>query len=357
MEILLWIGFAQSLFSATLFLLFKKEKSLSNHILSAWLFIIALEFLSTALDQTFGKWHMTNPFLIFNPLIYFYSKSLINPGLKLKWKQLWHVAPYLFVKTEAYIAGIQLNFNDFFTIDASTWFKIIYGSISVLSFIGYSIPSLVIIHRYRINIKNEFSTIDRKITLGWLLFVIIFYMIFMVTSYLLGMIKIFTHSTTYALLITYAFLLVMVYIFSFYGLLQQQIYALGLGLKDDKYKNPRLNHDIINELKEKLTALFNEKKPYLNSDLTVYIVSDQLNISRHTLTEVLNTGLGKNFYQFVNEFRVEEAIRKLKDPGYNKYSIEAIGFECGFNSRSSFYDVFKRHTGRTPSQFKSSLDQ
>ncbi len=120
MEILLWIGFSQSLFSAILFLFVKKDDSLANKILTTWLFIIAFEFLTTGIDISMGKNHLTNPFLIFNPLIYFYSKSLINPGLKLRWWQLWHIIPYLFVKIGAYISDIQFTPEEFFTIDAST---------------------------------------------------------------------------------------------------------------------------------------------------------------------------------------------------------------------------------------------
>ena len=225
MEVLLWIGFAQALFSGILFVFVKKDNSLSNKILTAWLFIIAFEFLTTGIDISLGRNHLTNPFLIFNPLIYFYSKSLINPNYKLKWWQIWHVIPYLFIKTGAYISHIPLSPSDFFAIDGSTWFKMTYGVISVISFIGYSVTSLINVHRHRINLKNEFSTIDRKITLGWLLFVIIFYMTFMSIAYILGIVNIIIRISTYAQVVTFAFLLALIYIFSFYGLLQGQIYA------------------------------------------------------------------------------------------------------------------------------------
>jgi len=353
MEILLWIGFAQSLFSATLFLLVKKEKSLSNHILSAWLFIFALEFLTTGIDLSRGANYMTNPFLIFNPLLYFYSYSLINPGSKLKWHQLWHIVPYLFIKIGAYLEGIQLDYDDFFIINRDTWFNFAFGLVSTLSFIGYSTVSLVLVHRYRINLKNEFSTISGKITLGWLLFVIILYMTFMMIAYILGLIKYMSSIETYAVLVTYSFLVGLVYIFSFYGLLQQQIYSHRSEYQTDKYKNPRLTGKTIDKEINKLETYFRKEKPYLDSELSIYMVSAKLNISRHTLTEVLNSGLGKNFYQYVNEYRVNEVKQKLKDPAYDKYSIDAVGFECGFNSKSSFYAVFKQYTGQTPSGFRS----
>lgn len=354
MEVLLWIGFSQSLFSGIILIFVKRDNGLSNKILTAWLFIIGLEFLTTGIDISTGMNHLTNPYLIFNPLIYFYSKSLINPNYKLKWWQIWHIIPYIFIKVGAYISGIQLLPNDFFVIDSSTWFKMSYGAISVISFIGYSIPSLVNVHRHRINLKNEFSTIDRKITLGWLLFVIIFYMSFMSIAYVLGIVNVVTRIATYSQLVTFSFILMLVYIFSFYGLLQEQIYLQDERASQDIYKNPRLTAHEKQEIRKALEHYFATEKPYLISELTIHHVSNQLHISRHTLTELLNTEIGKNFYQFVNDYRVQEVKSKLAATEFAHFSIDAIGFECGFNSKSSFYAVFKNATGMTPSQYKLS---
>jgi AraC-like DNA-binding protein len=60
----------------------------------------------------------------------------------------------------------------------------------------------------------------------------------------------------------------------------------------------------------------------------------------------------KNFYQFVNEYRVEAVKKMLANPRRKNISIEAIGFDCGFNSKSTFFSVFKSITGMTPAQFK-----
>jgi AraC-like DNA-binding protein len=354
MQILLWIGVAQSLFSAMLFFFVKKEKSLSNQILSTWLVIFAIEFLTIALDRTLGYHHLTNPFLIFNPLLYFYTRSLIQPGLKLKWYQLWHVLPYLFVKLGAYWYDVELDYTILFNINQETWFNFVFGLISIASFLGYTTTSLVLVHRYRVNLQNEFSTISSKITLGWLLVMIIFYMTIILVAYMLGLIRFITHVETFPEVVTYAFLLLLVYVFSFYGLLQDQLYVVFSNNHTDQYKNPRLNAAALSSAVGKLEFYFQNEKPYLDSELTIYTLSDQLNLSRHDLTEVLNNGIGKNFYQFVNGYRVEEVKQKLKDRKFNHYSIDAIGYECGFKSKSSFYEVFKNYTGLTPTQYRSS---
>jgi len=79
-----------------------------------------------------------------------------------------------------------------------------------------------------------------------------------------------------------------------------------------------------------------------------------LKIPKYQLTEVLNSDIGKSFFHFVNFYRVDAVKQMLADPK-NKYSIEAIGYECGFSSKSSFYTVFKNMTGETPVSFRNSI--
>ena len=359
MEVLAWVGFSQSLFSGLIMLFVKKDQSTSNRLLTAWFFISAVEFLRVGVDSLYGSVHLSNPFLIFNPLIYFYSKSLINPDTRLKRYQLIHVLPYFILTIGAYILNIRFTNIHFFSIDNSTWFKIIFGLTSIVSFVGYSVPTLINIHRYRINLKNEYSTLDRQITLGWLLFVIIFYMSFMIVAYTLGIIHILTHEYMYSILVTFSILMSLIYIFSFYGLLQERIYpvsANGDESKPELYKNPRLEPEEKQKIKQTLENYFIKEKPYLDPRLTITMVSKKLDIPRHKLTEVLNTVIGKNFYRFVNEYRVEEVKRMLSSSAFNHYSIEAIGYECGFNSKSAFFSVFKDLTGMTPAQFKRRVE-
>ena len=80
----------------------------------------------------------------------------------------------------------------------------------------------------------------------------------------------------------------------------------------------------------------------------------ELNIPRHYLTQVINGLLGKNFYTFINEYRLKEVKKLLVDEDYLKYTLTSIAYEAGFNSKSSFNSVFKNSTGMTPSQFKQS---
>lgn len=103
-----------------------------------------------------------------------------------------------------------------------------------------------------------------------------------------------------------------------------------------------------------LLRVMEEKKPYRKSLLTLPELADEMAISAHNLSEVINTQAGKNFYDFVNRYRVEEVMRRLQDPRYSHLTILAIAAESGFNSKSTFNAFFRKTTGLTPSQYRAS---
>jgi AraC-like DNA-binding protein len=86
------------------------------------------------------------------------------------------------------------------------------------------------------------------------------------------------------------------------------------------------------------------------------MVSKAIKVPKYQITEVLNTEIGKNFFQFANMYRIE-AVKRMLSNSNNKYSIEAIGYECGFSSKSSFFTVFKNMTGKTPVSYRQSLSE
>jgi len=101
--------------------------------------------------------------------------------------------------------------------------------------------------------------------------------------------------------------------------------------------------------------LMDRKKLYLNPELTLAEVSDELLIPKHHLTQAMNTELGKNFYAYINELRVKKFMEMVVNPKFKDYTFLAIAFECGFNSKSTFNSVFKRITNFTPSEYLQSL--
>jgi AraC-like DNA-binding protein len=98
-----------------------------------------------------------------------------------------------------------------------------------------------------------------------------------------------------------------------------------------------------------------DNKAYLDRELTIYDLSEQLNIPRHFLSEVINEHMGKNFYSLVNDYRVEEVKQRMEDPAYRNLTILAIAYDAGFNAKSSFNTIFKEKTGMTPSEYQRSV--
>ena len=143
------------------------------------------------------------------------------------------------------------------------------------------------------------------------------------------------------------------------SLQQPQVSFELLELNNDKktpqYKKSGLNEKVAEKIISSVNNLMEEEKLYLNSQLSLSELSEKVGVSTHNLSEVINTKLGKNFYDFVNSFRIEEVIKMLKDKKYLNYSLLGIGYEAGFSSKSAFYSSFKKITGSTPTQYRKSI--
>ncbi|TKG96379.1 helix-turn-helix domain-containing protein [Puteibacter caeruleilacunae] len=119
------------------------------------------------------------------------------------------------------------------------------------------------------------------------------------------------------------------------------------------------NISIPDELKDKvdeLQELMTDEKLYLDSNLGLSDLADRLGMTPNQLSAMLNDHMGRNFYDLINEYRIEEVKRKLKDPKYQSQTILSIAWDCGFNSKSAFNRIFKNNTGMTPSAFQRKMN-
>ncbi|WP_119080688.1 helix-turn-helix domain-containing protein [Chitinophaga alhagiae] len=116
---------------------------------------------------------------------------------------------------------------------------------------------------------------------------------------------------------------------------------------------PRLHEDEAAALKERLATLMREEKLYTEPELSLSELADRLEVSLHEVSWLLNKEIGKNFYQYVNHFRIEEAKELLHSPGHQHLSILAIGFTAGFNSKTAFNSAFRQIVGMTPAAFRN----
>ena len=119
-----------------------------------------------------------------------------------------------------------------------------------------------------------------------------------------------------------------------------------------KYLRSNLTEDQAGRIINSLEKIMDHEKPYLDSGLSIDQLAALVDSNRHQLSQVLNEKLNKSFYDYVNQFRVSEAKSLLTDPGRTNHKIASIAYDAGFNSLSTFNEVFRKSTGQTPSQFK-----
>ncbi|MEM1078890.1 MAG: helix-turn-helix transcriptional regulator [Pseudomonadota bacterium] len=118
-----------------------------------------------------------------------------------------------------------------------------------------------------------------------------------------------------------------------------------------KYEKSALSADQAGRIARKLRRAMEAERLYRNPNLTLSQLAQQIGVSQNYVSQTLNQTLDQSFFEFVNDWRVREAI-PLVVAGQS--TILAIAYEVGFNSRSSFYASFKRVTGMTPSAYKTS---
>jgi AraC-like DNA-binding protein len=113
-----------------------------------------------------------------------------------------------------------------------------------------------------------------------------------------------------------------------------------------------IDEDKIKSHREKLTALMDLEKPYLDSDITLPKLAKLLQLTTYQASYLINTCFGENFYTFINRYRLEKCKEMFADPNYAHLSILGIAFESGFNSKTAFNTAFKKSMGLSPKEFR-----
>ena len=242
------------------------------------------------------------------------------------------------------------------------------------------ITSLVIYHllayrqwkKHRESLQHYFAD-ARSLQLNWVRqFVIISFFtgVIIVTSlYLLYINYPFGHEYRYGFLV----ITLVIYWFSYTALTKPAVFSTikGHAEVDDKnpsritplkvyhsvtrYANSKLEEEEVGEIQNGLKMIM-ENKIFLEPELTINGLAQKLNCSRHHLSQVLNEHLKQSYYDYINNFRVNEVMILLRDPARQHQKIASIAYDAGFNSLSTFNEVFKKTTGQTPSQFRKQAD-
>ena len=222
---------------------------------------------------------------------------------------------------------------------------------------------------YQRSIRHIFSETSR-IDLGWANFLVNGYLVLVVTFLLIfPLILNYPQHFNLLLLINMAVATPYMYIITYKGITQPTIWQIESGVNKEKVEEEILEAEEaatekthakkakpadgkIQETMNRILLLMVEEKLYQEAELTLHQLAERLQIPNYQVSQALNEGLKKNFYDLINGYRVEEAKRLLLDEKSRNYTILSIGFEAGFNSKTTFNTVFKKFTGLTPTEFR-----
>lgn len=124
---------------------------------------------------------------------------------------------------------------------------------------------------------------------------------------------------------------------------------------EEKYKTNRLTTEECKTLSQKLSLFMEEEKPYTNPDLKIADLAQGIGASSHSLSYFFNQYLNQSYYDYINEYRIEEFKNLINNSDYSKYTLSALAELCGFSSRASFFRSFKKITGITPNEYIRSI--
>jgi AraC-like DNA-binding protein len=367
MTIVFIIGVVQAFFIC-LILLNKKKKSLADNILATWVFVLGIHLLLFNFEYT--NYYLVVPHLlgfivplplVHGPFLFLYVTTLISGQQKFNKLQLLHFGPaliyYLFLlPTMLLPAAEKLHFvYEVLPTKTPLYFDIFYILI-VISGPVYTVWSLRLLQKHYRQIKETFSYTE-EINLTWLRNLIIgmavIWLAVLITSFMaddIGATIVFVTVTLFVFLIGY------------YGIRQGIIFtdplttsaSVGEDAKG-KYQKSPLDAKQSQSMLRRLLLFMENEKPYLESKITLPQLASQFDTNPNYLSQIINELLNQNLYDFINKYRVDEFKARLENEDALSYTLFGLAQNCGFSSKSTFHDVFKKHTGQTPSQYQSTL--
>lgn len=139
---------------------------------------------------------------------------------------------------------------------------------------------------------------------------------------------------------------------NFLILFNKKYQQISVKESSNRYSNKKISEEQADNFVSRLARLMNEEELYKNPNLKLNDLASRMNMPAHQLSQLLNDNLGKSFSTYINEYRINEACEKIENGSYLK--IEEIGYEVGFNSKSTFFSTFKKIKNTTPLLYKQS---
>jgi len=360
-EVLSLLIVSQLLIFSVFLLSPRKSREISHVILAFFFLSLAVNLLHGYMTRLiFYNRNLSNLLLVgapsaflYAPLMFFYIRSLTNKPFKIRKADFVHSLPFLFFTAYLfftfYFKPIEWK-RDFVFSQKSFTFWFISTVLLNLQVASYIVAVLFMLHRYRKKIKTVFSSTE-KINYSWLKFLIYGLLLLWLGDIVRVLIFGISPNLSYAVtIIFYLGFLLMSDLILYKALTQPVIFSNMEEFPQQKKKS--LSDEVNEQYLQKLLSYMESEKPYLDSSLTIYKLAEKISIPPRSLSDVINNSLNKNFYDFVNSYRIKEAERLLAENNGPSKTILEILYEVGFNSKSSFNQAFKKHTGITPSYFK-----
>ena len=317
------------------FLFFSKPKHISNFFMGCLFLALSIRvgksvffyFFYDSLADGYIQFGLFACWMI-GPFLYFYVKSVVENGSTVRKKAIWTLWPLAIVGGIVMFAYPWSRYPELW----GSFVRIIY-----MQWLFFVILSGLVLYRFRgvlfYNHKNSAFKI-------WLLSIYIGNLIICLafntgnyTSYIVG-------ALSFSF-VFYALILLLL----FYKKRDQLLF-----LETKKYKSNKIDANEADIIKMQLQNLVTTNALYLDSNLSMAKVSSSLQIPTIKISQTLNEYLHTNFNDYINSFRIEAAKKMIVDK--NAFTLEAIAMDCGFNSKSTFYNAFKKHTGTTPSKYR-----
>ncbi|WP_109098564.1 AraC family transcriptional regulator [Aquimarina sp. AU58] len=295
--------------------------------------------------------------LALGPLLYLYVKKITNFSYRLSKKDSIHFLPLVIELAIHFMISRDALVNNTIGIETNTYLQLMpvvqfFAIISIVTYCLYALKEIKVYHTW---LNKNYSNNDAY-SLRWLYRLIIVFAVlwFLWTPYTIIDYIVFNFqlgiSDYYPI---YAVLSIITIWISAEAFLRPEVILLEANRENsiDKEKPSEEIFKKASWLKEQMVT----NRFYLNSELTLKSLAENLKMHPNILSKVINDGLDKNFSDFVNEYRVNAIIEKLHSGNYDHITLLGLSFECGFNSKTTFNRVFKNIKGITPLHYKKSI--